>query len=236
MAEQGVIAAVRSQACIVPEQGGELLIPKGFLTPGFIATATCLGCAHQVTGLQYADPNKHKDLFEAMRVPYLLTGLDSYTRRRTNQGINYSPVQMLDNTVDFDKAASEICNCIRQHVEDLPGIGKLCDVIGELHDNVRAHAEGVGFSMSLNWSSMGKEPVIEFAIADAGQGFLRECRRTAVLGVTNDKEAICWCLASRNSTKDIDYEEFSQQQPEDAMGNPYGSGPQTRPRHDGNHH
>lgn len=235
MAELGIIAAVMQQSTIVPEQGGFLRVPDGFLTPGFIASVTCLGNSREVTELIYAK-QEHKGLLEAMQVPYVLTGVDGYQQHRVNQGINYSPVQMLQDADDVDRATSETTSCIRRQVDDLPGINKLCDVIGELHDNVRAHAEGTGFSMALHWNQYGTEPVIEFAVADSGKGFLRECLRRGVPDVEDDESAIRWCLTSRNSTKDIDYDDFAQQQPEDAMGNPFGGDTETRRWHDGNHH
>ncbi|MDI5890635.1 hypothetical protein [Halomonas rhizosphaerae] len=237
MAQKGIIAAIKDQGGIAPEQGGELIIPDGFLTPGFIATATCLGHVRGITRLTYRNPDLHERYFEAMQVPYLLTGVDGYHLVRTNQGTNYSPMQLLETADDVDKATSETSNCIlRQVGDDLPGIRNLCDVIGELHDNVRAHADGVGYSMAQNWRYMGRELVIEFAITDAGQGFLRECQRTAVPGVTDDETAIRWCLEPRHSTKDVEVDEFAQQQPEDAIGNPFGDAPDVYVRHDGNHH
>ncbi|MCE8011676.1 hypothetical protein HBJ58_08940 [Halomonas desiderata] len=237
MAELGVITALRKQQALVPEHGGSLIIPAGFVTPGFIATATCLGNSREVSGLTYRD-ERHEGLFEAMQVPFLLTGVDGYLHARVNQGTHYSPVQILQDANDVDRATSETNGCIRAHVDRLPGINKLCDVIGELHDNVRAHAEGTGFSMSLCWNQYGDEDkrVIEFAVADSGQGFLRECRRRGIEAVTDDETAIRWCLTPRNSTKDRDHDEFAQQQPEDAMGNPFGAGLETRRWHNGNHH
>lgn len=236
MSEKGVISVIYNQANLAPTEGGELIIPDGFLVPGFIATVTCLGHVRNITSLRYQNPSLHEGLFEAMQVPYLLTGVDGYLHQRINKGTNYSPAQMLQTEEDVDTATSETSRCIQQHVGDLPGIRMLCDVIGELHDNVRAHAEGVGFSMSLNWRQMGTDPVIEFAVADAGKGFLRECQRTGVPGVDDDKAAIRWCLEPRHSTKDVALDEFAQQQPEDAIGNPFGDGAEIYVRHDGNHH
>lgn len=237
MAEHGVISAVQRQQDFAPDQGGELIIPDGFVTPGFIATVTCLGFSREISSIAYEGGEKHQGLFEAMQVPFLLTGVDGYAQARVNQGIHYSPAQMLQNADDVDRATSETNGCIRAQVEDLPGVSKLCDVIGELHDNVRAHAEGTGFSMSLCWNRYGNENdrVIEFAIADSGQGFLRECRRRGIEAITDDEAAIRWCLTRRNSTKDEEHEEFAQVQPEDAIGNPFGA-VEVRRWHNGNHH
>lgn len=236
MAELGIIAAIQKQEEIAPTQGGTLSIPDGFLTPSFIATATCLGHRRCVSSLTYAAPEKHQGLFEAMRVPFVLTGVDSYQHGRVNQGYRYSPAQMLENADDVDRATTETTSCIRQQVDNVPGISKLCSVIGELHDNVRAHASGTGFSISLHWKQYGKEPVIEFAVADSGQGFLQECRRRGIPDIADDEAAIRWCLTPKNTTKDAVHDEFAQLQPEDAIGNPFGEQSETRPWHNGNHH
>ncbi|MDR5887534.1 hypothetical protein [Vreelandella janggokensis] len=234
MAERGISYAVANQQNIAPEQNGLLYIPSGFLTPGFITTVTCIGYDRKIRDLHYADPDNHRGLLEAMQVPYKLTGIDGYQFNRVNQGVNYSPIQMLQNADDVDAATSETNNSIRLRVEDQPGIAQLCSVIGELHDNVRAHAEGMGFSMALNWNP--NNPVIEFSVADKGKGFLRECQRIGVPDVVDDESAIRWCLTPRNTTKDRDHDEFAQMIPEDGMGNPFEGQADARPWHDGNNH
>ncbi|MDW0359013.1 hypothetical protein Q8G38_06745 [Halomonas venusta] len=227
---------MKTQEMLVSDDGA-LKIPSGFLSPGYIATATCIGYVNRVNAITYDDPDKHEGLFEAFQVPFCLFGLDSYGNSRINAGTRYSPMQMLETPQDVDRATTVTTSCIRQHVENLPGVGKLCDVVGELHDNVRAHANGAGFSMALIWRHMGgPEDVIEFAITDAGQGFLRECRRRGVPEVDDHQSAIDWCLRPRHSTKDRDQDEFSQQIAEDAIGNPFVNGVEVHPRYDGNHH
>lgn len=234
MAERGISYAVTKQHEIAPEKNGLLHIPSGFLTPGFIATVTCIGYDREIRELHYADPDAHRGLLETMQVPYKLTGVDSYPFSRINQGVNYSPVQMLQSADDVDVATSETNNSIRLRVGAQPGIAQLCSVIGELHDNVRAHAQGMGFSMSLNWNP--NNPVIEFSVADKGKGFLRECQRIGVPDVVDDESAIRWCLTPRNTTKNKDHDEFAQMIPEDVTGNPFEGQADARPWHDGNHH
>ena len=234
MAELGIRYALKNQQNIAPEHNSLLYIPRGFLTPGFITTVTCIGFDQGITGLEYEDPDSHQGLLEAMQVPYKLTGIDSYPYQRQNQGVNYSPIQMLQNADDVDAATSETNDSIRRRVGTQPGISELCSVIGELHDNVRAHAEGMGFSMALNWHPT--TPVIEFSVADKGKGFLNECQRIGVPGVVDDESAIRWCLTPEHTTKDIDHDEFAQMIPEDAMGNPFDGQADARPWHDGNHH
>lgn len=236
MAELNLYSALVKQNELSSTSEGELWIPKGFVTPGFISVATCLGFKVDASNLIYEDPLKHSGLFDAFKVPYILTGQDAYCYDRQNAGINYSPMQMLENSEDVDRSTSETSNCIRRYAGTNDGINKLCQVIGELHDNVRAHAGGAGFSMSLKWDYMGRTPVIEFSVADCGQGFLRECNRINVPEVIDDSTAIEWCLGFQNSTKDRDYDEFTQTQPLDAMGNPFGENVDTRIWNDGNNH
>lgn len=234
--QQGLASAVKRQHEITPTEGGKLRIPRGFLTPGFITAATSLGHTYRVTGIEFANPGSHQGYFSALQVPFMLFGADDFAMARPNRGSRYSPMQMLENAADVDRATTETADCIRHHTGDLPGIGRLCSVIGELHDNVRAHADGAGFSMAQLWSYKGQYDVIEFAVVDAGKGFFRECQRRAVPGVTDHVSAIDWCLRKEHSTKDIDHEDFAQQQPEDAMGNPFGQATDVMYRHDGNHH
>lgn len=234
MVERGLVYAVSHQVEIAPEHGGALLIPAGFLTPGFITATTCIGWQRGINKLRYDDAKKHEGLLEAMQVPFVLTGIDGYAHSRVNQGRNYSPIQMLQNPDDVDRATSETNNSIRRRVGDMPGVSELCSVIGELHDNVRAHAEGMGFSMSMNWRQ--QVPAVEFSVTDFGKGFLRECQRLGIPGVNDDESAIRWCLTERNTTKDKDHDEFAQMMPEDAMGNPFGEQTEARAWHNGNHH
>lgn len=235
--QQELPSAVKNQEQIITTRGGKLHIPGGFLTPGFVTVATSLGNTYGVSEIEFTDPDTHKGYFSALQVPFMLFGTDDFNMARPNRGWRYSPMQMLENAEDVDRATTETTDCIRHHIDgDLPGISHLCSVIGELHDNVRAHAEGAGFSMAQLWRYMGQHDVIEFSVVDAGKGFLRECQRRAVPGVTDHESAIDWCLRREHSTKDIDYEDFAQQMPEDGIGNPLGGGPDVRPRHDGNHH
>lgn len=234
MAERNIIYALQEQDSLAAEHGGSLVIPEGFLLPGFVAAATCLGYKQRVNNIEYQDPGSHQGLLEAFQVPYVLLGVDGYAQARVNVGSRYSPMQMLETPQDVDRATTDTTSCIRKHVGNLPGISGLCSVIGELHDNVRAHAEGAGFSMALIWRRMGQEDVIEFALADAGKGFWAECQRRGIEGIDCHETAIDWCLRPRNSTKDNDFGEFAQRLEEDAIGNPFGE--EAAPWHNGNHH
>ena len=235
MSEHGLHSAVTRQTELVAQGTECLSIPRGFIMPGFIATATCLGFDRQVQRLEFEDPASHEGLLGAMQVPYVLFGEDNYPYQRVNEGSRYSPVIMLQNEDDVDRATGQTSSCIRQHCGDLPGLRTLYNVIGELHDNVRAHAEGAGFSTALIWNRYGREEVIEFALTDNGKGFLSECRRRGIADVRNHQQAISWCLKERNSTKDKQYDDFAQTMAPDAMGNPM-AGVETKPWSNGNNH
>ncbi|RTR01969.1 hypothetical protein [Halomonas nitroreducens] len=90
--------------------------------------------------------------------------------------------------------------------------------------------------MALLWNYRGQYDAIEFSVVDAGKGFLGECQRRGIPEATDHASAIDWCLRKEHSTKDVDHDEFAQQQPEDAMGTPFGDLTETRHWHDGNHH
>ncbi len=110
---------------------------------------------------------------------------------------------------------------------------ELCDVVGDLHDNVWAHGMATGYSMAQIWKPDSTE-YIEFGLADCGMGFRRELLRAGVGNSGSDREAIDWCLKSGNSSKNKPIDEWAQRLPEDAMGNPAPGVFQQLPS--GNHH
>lgn len=237
---------LRSREAIVPEGEQVLRIPDGFLTPSFIVTATCLAFKHDAEKIEYAN-RSHQSYLEAMQVPYVLTGIDNYRYERKGAGSRYSPVQLLMEQADVDRATERISNCIVNHCGKLPGITKLCEVIGEMHDNVRAHAgidsaedhlgkvnKVAGMSVAQIWKLHGKEDVIEFALADNGVGFLSECQRTGQ-DVGSHASAIQWCIQARHSTKSKDHDEFAQRMYGDHMESPM-PGVNYFQDNDGNHH
>lgn len=67
-------------------------------------------------------------------------------------------------------------------------------IAGELHDNVASHSRGRGFSAAQVYGDR-----IEYAIADAGCGFLFNARRAATWP-QNDWEAIHWAFVRGNTS------------------------------------
>ncbi|MBD8879808.1 hypothetical protein IHE49_04890 [Rhodanobacter sp. 7MK24] len=156
---------------------------------------------------------------------------DTYAYQRTNQGKNYSPLVLLRGVEEIDRATQDIASCVRNWFTDPkmgPFVANLCDVVGDLHDNVWSHAESTGISMASKWKkpySSGQEHVLEFALADAGAGFLAELRRAGIdrrEGLSTHAEAINWCIVEGNSSKKKDLDFWAQALPPDAVGNPIG--------------
>lgn len=156
---------------------------------------------------------------------------DTYQYPRTNRGKNYSPLVPLRRVEDIDRATQDIASCIRNWFGDeemMPFVAALCDVVGDLHDNVWSHAESTGISMASKWKkprTNGQEHVLEFALADEGRGFLGELQRSGVArkeGITTHQQAIEWCIVEGNSSKKKELDFWAQSLPLDAMGNPMG--------------
>lgn len=197
-----------------------------FLTP---ATATCW--AASVRGGQ-APPTQ----LTGDAVTYAETiGLDTVINGgnpelRPIVGRTYSPLVQLINLEDVDSCNAVINELIRNQLQEYPGLtGQACQIAGELHYNVPAHARGVGFSMAQYFSSIG---MLELAVTDCGQGILRNVRRV-VPEITDHASAIDWCMREGHTTA-IQDDDWMQRIPEDAMQNPYGDAVGTQ--HTTNHH
>lgn len=67
-------------------------------------------------------------------------------------------------------------------------------IVGELHDNVASHSRGKGFSAAQVYLNR-----IEYAVADAGCGFLFNARRM-VPWLQSDREGIAWAFVRGNTS------------------------------------
>jgi hypothetical protein len=187
--------------------------------------------------------NDQLGYLRALRAPEVLGSEDTYPYVRINQGVNYSPLVSLNSEHVVDAATSAMQGCIRSLIS--PDIqndfaSDLCDVVGDLHDNVWSHAQSPGVSMAQKWNapqSNNGEQVIEFALADSGRGFLAELRRVGLaqkLNIFEDQAAIEWCIAEGNSSKlKPAGDDWTQSLPADHIGNPMGSFAEVR---QANHH
>lgn len=203
------------------------IVDGDFIVPGYWAALAAYSRANSITFDQLGfTSNKVKGYAPAIALEKALGGIDRYPYERKNSGENYSELVLLNSVDDTDKANGTINSCIRKLFasEALSNFVKdLCDVVGDLHDNVWSHGRSTGFSMAQKW----KNPInnegffFEFALADCGLGFLSELKRVG-LPIQCDESAISWCIEKGNSSKKLkDTDDgWSQRLPPDSTGNP----------------
>lgn len=181
---------------------------------------------------------------QAIGIEAALNQEDHYPFDRVRRGKTYSPLTVIDGPEYVDEATGLINGCVRalfpEH-EHARFVANLCEVIGDLHDNVWSHGKSTGISAAQCWHkpyTAGNVRYIEFGLADCGYGFLRELERAGVaqqLGICSHQEAIEWCIEKGHSSKATDYDDgWTQRLPDDVMGNPIGR--HARVATDGNHH
>jgi hypothetical protein len=208
------------------QQNERLRIGDDFFSPGYWAAlaAYCRFKRIKFDEIQFSS-DKIKGYAHAIALENALDGTDSYPYERKNSGFNYCPLVLLNSTDDTDKATATINSCIRQlfnsaNLSDF--VKDLCEVVGDLHDNVWSHGKSTGFSTAQKWKKpyTTSEFFFEFALADCGLGFLRELQRVG-LSIQCDEDAISWCIEKGNSSKKLkNYNEWSQRLPQDIAGNP----------------
>jgi len=207
------------------KENGQLLVPHNYYNPGYW-TALVAYCRFKNIGFDAINivSEINKGYAFTIGIEKALNGLDSYCYERKNSGLNYSELVHLNSADDTNKATGTINSCIRQLFDttDLSSFSKdLCEVVGELHDNVWSHGMSTGFSMAQKWkppTSLGY--CFEFALADCGFGFLRELNRVG-LNCLSDEDSIKWCIEKGNSSKTQKVaNEWSQRLPPDIAGNP----------------
>jgi hypothetical protein len=183
-----------------------------FCSPGYWVALIARARAEGVPFESLALTHDQDGYLRAMHAPEVLGEKDTYPYANHKKGINYSPFVSLNNANVVDAATSAMNGCIQSLIgsELKNGFVKdLCDVVGDLHDNVWAHAESPGVSLAQKWNdprSDRSEQIIEFALADCGRGFLRELLRVGLaqrLGIEDHQGAIAWCIAEGNSSKRI---------------------------------
>jgi hypothetical protein len=211
-----------------------------YCSPGLWAALAVSSRAEQLSGQALLDLlGQHSGYGKAIGIEEAIGEQDTYSKNRSNQGVNYSPLVVLDDVDKTNQATRDIAGCIRNWFTD-PCLAlftaELCDVVGDLHDNVWSHALSTGVSMAQKWQD-GDGPQFEFALADRGIGLLAELRRSGVAsreGIQEAIEAISWCIVRGNSSKIKEEDPWAQSLPQDATGNPMG--PIARHRTNGNNH
>lgn len=208
-------------------ENGRVNIGSGHKVPGYWAALAAYCRANEISysDIDFAN-EKLESYSSAIALEHAISGKDGYSYERKNSGRNYSELVVLDNQDNTDKATRAINSCIRDIFEQnsLPDfVNDLCDVVGDLHDNVWSHGKSTGLSMAQKWSSYkdSEHQFFEFALADCGLGFFNELKRTNIIKVADDKEAIEWCVQEGNSSKKKDsISDWDQRLPQDIMNNP----------------
>lgn len=216
----------------IPDAGGSCelwqVYPDSHCTPGFWVSMAALA---RMKNKKYSELSipcpSHQNYSRAIRLPAALGEADNYQHVRRNEGLNYSGLVLLESSEATDEATWNVNGCIRELCSGL-GVDrfekKLCEVVGDLHDNIWSHGKSTGFSMAQRWKKPYCEGdyLFEFALADCGIGFLGELRRVG-LDISDDQSAIDWCIQRGNSSKLVcekNDDGWSQRLPPDIMGNP----------------
>lgn len=201
--------------------GESITIPNGLHRPAFWVLVAAIAQRQGIAEDKIKINGKPKTYSETIGFNKAVFGKDNCLTQRPNSGKSYSPIVRLDSLDTVNEAASTINACIDHLTEhkNTQGIKDLRHVVGELHDNVWSHGMSTGFSMAQKYLE-GNGDYIEFAIADAGLGFLQETRRARVPNITNHQEAIAWCIQKGHTTKPSS-DTWAQVLPADATSNPY---------------
>lgn len=232
MPERGLIDTINHLSQYWSAEDSRLVFPDGFLTPGALVALTAFAKSSNLIREQLILSADTQGYASAIGLSRALWGTDDYEYERRKEGKNYSTLEHLSDSEATDVATSRINSCIRSFVRGvLPTefVAKLCEVVGDLHENVWAHGMASGFSMAQKWPIPWKrDHYLEFALADSGLGFLSEMRRVG-MDVNSHREAIEWCIQEGHSTKKLTPEaEWAQRIPEDVINNPFRGVEQTR--------
>lgn len=198
-------------------------MPANPAAPGFWSAYVARAKSKSLKLNELQLPKHLLDYAIAIRIEKALGQKDSYPHKRKGAGTNYSPLVLLESREQTDFATSEINQCIRKLFSE-PQYSEfastMCELVGDLLDNVWAHGKSSGFSMAQKWNdAIGFN--FEFAIADCGLGFLRELQRVGK-DFQDHQSAIGWCIQKGNSTKKKKVDTWAQRLPSDVMGNPIG--------------
>jgi hypothetical protein len=211
-----------------------------YYAPGFWTALAALARAHGLGTQQLRFwSQEQRGYASAVGLDLALDHRDGYPYERRNEGKNYSGLVLLASAEATDKATEDVNGCIRTLFQDenlQSFVRNLCDVVGDLHDNVWSHGKSTGYSMAQKWRKTGTDDYyLEFALADSGLGFLRELQRVGLKEANSHEAAIKWCIVKGNSSKRVKpIDEWEQRLPADVSGNPIkGIG---KPRESDYHH
>lgn len=123
-----------------------------------------------------------------------LSGTDPIHAAGYLHGKTYSPLEWLRTHAEIHRCNTTIGQLLSHQVADVALRRELNKIVGELHDNVASHSRGKGFCAAQVYGDR-----IEYAIADAGCGFLRNVR-SADSTVQADLAAIQWAFVRGNTS------------------------------------
>lgn len=198
--------------------------PDDYGSPGFWSAYAARARLRNLHLAELGIPADKAEYARAIRIERALGERDTYPHERRLAGTNYSPLVLLESRELTEKAVGEINSCIRGLFLE-PEFGEfsaaVCELVGDLFDNVWSHGKSTGFSMAQRWRNHFTDGFyFEFAVADCGFGFLRELRRAGIRGIETDQDAIAWCIQKGNSTKKKPVDVWAQRLPPDMAGNP----------------
>jgi hypothetical protein len=151
-------------------------VGNGFYSPGFWV---CLAAHARAKGIKYEDirfcAESRRGYSEAIKLPFALNKVDIYEYQRYNEGRHYNGLVLLESEESTDSATHAVNSCIRNWCAGLEVgafVRNLCEVVGDLHDNVWSHGKSTGFSMAPKWRKPRTENdyCFEFGLADCGIG------------------------------------------------------------------
>ncbi|WP_054922486.1 MULTISPECIES: hypothetical protein [Pseudomonas] len=229
--------------------GKPLKLRSDYYSPGYIVVLTAHLRRYNIpkAAVTFVDA-RNAGYFSSMGLSKALWGDDDYAQVRRKAGAYNAPLTHLDSRDAVDDATQQINGCLRKMAANSPyfnykeseAFKELMHVVGELHDNVWSHGMERGFSAAQRAKSV-KKGEIEFALADTGLGFLGELLSSGIArkyGITNDRQAIEWCIQEGNSSKLVQHQDdWGQALPDGHVGDsPYGGAVATRSVTNGNHH
>lgn len=194
-----------------------------YRSPGFWTAYAARARARNLRLADLAIPEGTLGYARAIAIERALGGADTYPYDRRRVGETYSPLVLLESQEQTDAAVGAINGCVRglfSEPEYAEFVSAICELVGDLLDNVWSHGKSTGFSMAQRWRGNPEGFMFEFAVADCGLGFLRELKRVGIAGVDTHQAAIDWCIQNGNSTKKKSIDNWAQRLPPDVMGNP----------------
>jgi hypothetical protein len=137
------------------------------------------------------------------------------------QGSRYSALTRITYHHEVEQCNGVIADLIFNQLNRLPKavLGQIVRVVGELHDNVASHSDGVGFSCAQVYSRRDGSREIRIAVADNGVGIRRNVNKI-VPGVS-DPAALEWAIQRGNTSARSEIQSWEQRIPEDCVISPF---------------